>query len=342
MTTIRVGIGHPSASATELLRSAIESLPDHSVEWTARDAADTIHRASAADVSIVLVSADFTDTPTGATVKAILGRVGVAVLVVRTGRVERADEVYDAMEAGALDVVDMPWIDDASVLRGISPLVRKLSFAARLGLRRTPARDSTSDVVRPAGSGHAPALVVIGASTGGPDAINRVLTSLHRPFPAALVLVQHVDESFAPTIATWFGQSSGFPVSIARAGDRPRVGEALLAGTRDHLRLNNDGRLEYNAEPSAYPYRPSVDVFFESVAAHHRGTAIGVLLTGMGRDGAKGLSAMRRKGHRTIVQDERSSVVYGMPKAAIESDAADEILDVDRIADAIERALHSP
>ncbi|MBK6576747.1 MAG: hypothetical protein IPG17_11225 [Sandaracinaceae bacterium] len=169
--------------------------------------------------------------------------------------------------------------------------------------------------------------------------MSRVLASLPRPFPAAIVIVQHVDESFAGTIAAWVAQSSGFPVSLAKSGDGLRVGEALLAATSDHLCVASDGRLDYIAEPRDYPYRPSVDVFFESVAAHHRGTAVGVLLTGMGRDGAKGLMAMRQAGHRTIAQDEGSSVIYGMPRAAAEAGAADEVLDIDRIGHAIERSI---
>lgn len=362
MTVTRVGIAHPSSSAIEVLRKAVESLPDHVVAWSARDAADAVRRAGAEAVSVVLLSVDLPGPTAAATVKRLDAECRAAVLLVRTGRGDRVNEVYDAMEEGALDVVDMPWLDGSSVLHGVSSLVRKLALAARLGARRAadrvrgegappasaiaPARSPSShppaDIggsLLAAARGHAPAMVAIGASTGGPNAVSRVLASLERPFPAGIVIVQHVDESFAGTIAAWVAQSSGFPVSLARAGDSLRVGEALLAATSDHLRVGSDGRLDYIAEPRDYPYRPSVDVFFESVAMHHRGTAVGVLLTGMGRDGAKGLLAMRRAGHRTIAQDEGSSVIYGMPRAAAEAGAADEILDIDRIGHAIERSL---
>ncbi len=364
MTVTRVGIAHPSSSAIEVLRKAVESLPDHVVAWSARDAADAVRRAGAEAVSVVLLSVDLPGPTAAATVKRLDAECRAAVLLVRTGRGERVNEVYDAMEEGALDVVDMPWLDGSSVLHGVSSLVRKLALAARLGARRAadrarseaalpasatanvPARRPSSEPPASAGGslivgarGHVPAMVAIGASTGGPNAVSRVLASLERPFPGGIVIVQHVDESFAGTIAAWIAQSSGFPVSLARAGDSLRVGEALLAATSDHLRVGSDGRLDYIAEPRDYPYRPSVDVFFESVAMHHRGTAVGVLLTGMGRDGAKGLLAMRRAGHRTIAQDEGSSVIYGMPRAAAEAGAADEILHIDRVGHAIERSL---
>lgn len=362
MTSTRIGIAHPSSSATEVLRKAVESLPDHVVAWSARDADEAARRAESDRVSVVLLSMDLPGPAAAATVKRLEAECRAAVLLVRTGRGERVNEVYDAMEAGALDVVDMPWLDSASVLHGLSSLVRKLALAARLGARRAADRSQRSASAQPLGAaaakrpssqppavtvgsvlpvtrGHAPAMVAIGASTGGPNAVSRVLASFARPFPAAVVIVQHVDESFASTIAAWVTHSSGFPVSLAKPGDALRVGEALLAATSDHLRLTADGRLDYIAEPRDYPYRPSVDVFFESVAAHHRGTAVGVLLTGMGRDGAKGLMAMRQAGHRTIAQDEGSSVIYGMPRAAAEAGAADEVLDIDRIGHAIERSI---
>lgn len=353
---VRVGIAHPSSSSIEVLRRAIEALPAHVVTFTTRDADDAVRRANGDAVGVLLVGMELAGAPVAAMVKRVVTSTRTAVLLVRASRTEHIEEVYDAMEAGAVDVIDMPSLDASGAIQGLSPLVRKLSLAARLGGLRgsnpdvpTPATNPGQSVVlpttrkgipaAPVQRGHAPALVAIGASTGGPEAISRVLGSLPRPFPAAIVLVQHVDESFAPTIASWFAQSSGFPVSIARDGDRLAVGEALLAGSSDHIRVDSDARLWYVAEPKDYPYRPSVDVFFESVAQHHRGTAVGVLLTGMGRDGAKGMMAMRRAGHRTIAQDERSSIIYGMPRAAIETGAAVEVLDVDRIGGAIDRAI---
>ena len=122
------------------------------------------------------------------------------------------------------------------------------------------------------------------------------------------------------------------PVRIAQSGDRPQSRTVLVAATNDHLVLLKSGLLEYTKEPNDCSYRPSVDVFFDSVVRHWRGKAVGVLLSGMGRDGAKGLKAMRDARSFTIAQDRESSVVYGMPKAAAEMGAAVEILPVDKIA----------
>jgi two-component system response regulator WspF len=133
-------------------------------------------------------------------------------------------------------------------------------------------------------------------------------------------------------MAEWLDQQSAMPVRIARQGDRPTPGTVLMAGTGDHLVLAAPHLLGYTPNPVNYVYRPSVDVFFQSLCEHWPGDMVGVLLTGMGRDGAIGLKAMRNKGCHTIAQDAASSAVYGMPKAAAALDAAIDILPLDQIA----------
>jgi two-component system response regulator WspF len=162
-----------------------------------------------------------------------------------------------------------------------------------------------------------------------------LLAGLAKGFPAAIVIVQHVDEKFVAGLAEWLGQHTELPVRLALEGEEPPLGEVLIAGTRDHMVLGGSGRLGYTPRPRDYPYCPSVDVFFESVAKNWRGDVAGVLLTGMGRDGAKGLKTLRNCGHYTIAQDQSSSAVYGMPKAAAALDAAVDILPLKRIAAAL-------
>jgi chemotaxis response regulator CheB len=181
-------------------------------------------------------------------------------------------------------------------------------------------------------------LIVIGASTGGPAALLRVLSSLPPSLPAAITIVQHVDKVFAPGLATWLGRESSRDVRPISSGDHPEAGIVKIASTNDHLLLTPELAFAYSKEPADYSYRPSVDVFFHTVVAWWPVTAVGVLLTGMGADGAKGLLAMRRAGWHTIAQDQATSIVYGMPKAAAKIDAAVEILPLERIAEAINRA----
>ncbi len=140
-------------------------------------------------------------------------------------------------------------------------------------------------------------------------------------------------------MATWLDQSTALTVRIAREGDRPTVGAVLLAGTGDHLTLKTCDRVGYTADPIDYAYRPSVDVFFQSACRLWQGDVVGVLLTGMGRDGALGLKALRDRGHHTIAQDQASSAVYGMPKAAATINAAVDILAAGRIASKLMEVL---
>jgi two-component system, chemotaxis family, response regulator WspF len=177
-----------------------------------------------------------------------------------------------------------------------------------------------------------PCLVAIGSSAGGPPALAILLRGLPRNFPAAVVIVQHIDGRMALGMAEWLGHHSALPVRVAAEGDKPTGGEVLLAATSDHLVLKSAERLGYTTEPRELVYRPSVDVFFQSVCRRWRSSAVGVLLSGMGRDGAVGLKALREHGCHTIAQDEASSAVYGMPKAAAAISAAVEVLPMDRIA----------
>src|SRR5262249_8492032 len=140
---------------------------------------------------------------------------------------------------------------------------------------------------------------------------------------------------FAPSLARWLQSHSKLPVQLALAGDILSYGRVLLAGTDDHLVLRPDYCLDYTADPGANPYRPSVDVFFGSLAVNCNHPGIAVLLTGMGCDGAQGLLELRRRKWHTIAQDKASSVVYRMPRAAADINAAAEILSLARIPNAV-------
>jgi two-component system response regulator WspF len=230
-------------------------------------------------------------------------------------------QVFEAMGHGALDVVNTPILGTARTGKTAAPLLRKIQNIGWLighdDKRATPSQASGVAAQQ---------LIAIGASAGGPAAIAALLQGIPASFPAAIVLVQHVDQVFAAGMADWLTLSSGVPVRLARDGEPAQAGTALLAGTDQHLRLLANGHLAYTAEPTDYSaYCPSIDLFFESVATHWNGVAVGVLLTGMGRDGARGLKQMRERGFLTIAQDQQSSAVYGMPKAAAGLDAAVEI-----------------
>jgi two-component system chemotaxis response regulator CheB len=152
------------------------------------------------------------------------------------------------------------------------------------------------------------------------------------------VIVQHVDSEFSVGLAEWLQEATGLRVGLAKTGSAPRDGEVLLATSEEHLVMTAAGTLAYSAEPKHAAYRPSIDVLFHSLAEHCTAPATAVLLTGMGRDGALGLKSLRDAGWHTIAQDEASSIVFGMPKAAIELGAAERVVPLDSMAAAIASA----
>ena len=182
-------------------------------------------------------------------------------------------------------------------------------------------------------------LIVIGASTGGPKAIAKILSQLPQSLSAAVVIAQHIDPQFVDGLATWLSGQSTLPVSVAKAGDSPTPGKVLLAGAHGHLAMQHSRTFTYlspeSQEAVGTIYRPSVDVLFKSVAQYWRSPGQAVLLTGMGKDGASGLNALRSAGWRTIAESQQSCVVYGMPKAAVDIGAAEKILDCGAIAAAL-------
>ena len=182
-------------------------------------------------------------------------------------------------------------------------------------------------------------LVVLGASTGGPQALAAIHLSPAFKVRGRNSVAQHVDAAFAPGLGQWLSEEAQRRVAVITEGSQPARNEVLLAGTDDHLVLGKDHCLHYTAEPRDLCYRPSIDVFFGSVARNWSRPGVAALLTGMLRDGAEGLLTLRNRGWRTIAQDEASSVVWGMPKAAVEIGAAQEVLPISQIADAIVRLL---
>lgn len=323
---MRIGIVNDLSIATEALRRVLARRPDHRVVWAAASGAEAVACCARDTPDVVLMDLVMPGMNGVEATRRIMADSPCPILVVTVSVGAHAALVYEAMGHGALDATDMPSLGSDGD-HGADRLLAKIDLIGRLSA--APARPPAPRAAAPASSRK---LLAIGASAGGPSAVARVLEGLPAEFSGAVAVVQHIDEKFAPGMADWLGRYSQLPVRTAAVGDSLQSGQVLLAATNDHLLLRADGRLDYAREPAELPYRPSVDVFYKSVAEHWRGPIVGVLLTGMGRDGAAGLRLLREQGHHTIAQDQASSAVYGMPKAAAELDAAVDILPLDRIA----------
>jgi two-component system, chemotaxis family, response regulator WspF len=320
---MRIGIVNDMPLAVEALRRALARAPEHQVAWVAGSGTEAVKRCREDTPDLLLMDLLMPEMDGVEATRQIMASTPCAILIVTSDVDRHVSRVFEAMGHGALDVVATPVLGTAA-LPDAAALLRKIRNLGLLFEQNTTRKTSES-IQRATNSCRQP-LVAIGASAGGPAALVELLKQLPSGFPAAVVLVQHVDEAFATGMAQWLSSESHLPVRLARPGDVPEPGSVLLAGSNDHLILQRNGELAYSSEPSAHIYRPSIDVFFESVVANWKGDSIGVLLTGMGRDGAQGLLSMRRRGFITIAQDQASCAVYGMPKAAAQLGAASEIL----------------
>ena len=330
---MRIGIVNDLPMAVEALKRALAFKPTLQVAWIARNGAEAVELCAKDTPDLVLMDLLMPVMDGIEATKRIMAASPCAILVVTVSVGANAWRVFEAMGHGALDAVDTPALGSGDQREGAAPLLAKIEIIGKLAGDRsggTHSPFSPGTVAATAAASHNP-LLAIGASAGGPAALAKVLSGLPHDFPAAVVIIQHVDVQFAAGMAEWLSKDSALPVRLAVEGERPAPGVVLLAGTNDHLTLLAGGTLGYTPRPRDYVYRPSVDVFFQSVTRFWPGEAVGVLLTGMGRDGAVGLKAMRNQGRHTLTQDQASCAVYGMPKAAATLDAAVEILPLDRI-----------
>jgi two-component system response regulator WspF len=327
---MKIAIVNDMPMAVEALRRALAFEPAHEVVWVAANGAEAVQRCAEYTPDLILMDLIMPVMDGVEATRRIMAESPCAIVIVTVDRQQNVHRVFEAMGHGALDVVDTPALGAGNAQEAAAPLLRKIiNIGWLIGDRGNQERAAPTPL---RGSASRQRLIAIGSSAGGPAALEVLLKGLPRVFPAAIVLVQHVDQVFAAGMAEWLSSASGLNVRLAQEGEPPQPGTVLLAGTNHHIRLLKNGTLAYTAEPVNEIYRPSIDVFFESVAHYWSGDAVGVLLTGMGRDGAQGLKLMRQQGYLTIAQDQSSSAVYGMPKAAAAIDAAVEIRPLDKIA----------
>jgi two-component system response regulator WspF len=328
---MRIGIANDVPMAAEALRRVLAASGEHKVAWVARTGLDAVRLCADLRPDLVLMDLDMPLLDGVEATRRIMAGTPCAILVVTARPQDNVSHVFRALGAGALDVVATPVLLGRE--DGGATLLAKIATIAKLVKGSSSARPVPVPV--PPGSPRVARLVAIGASTGGPAALARLFADWRPPPDTAAVVVQHIDASFSSQLVKWLGEQTPVKVVAIDDGDCLEGGVVQVAATSEHLRLAPGHRLRYDAHPRDEIHRPSIDVFFRSVASHWEGKATGVLLSGMGRDGAAGLLAMRVAGQTTIAQDEDSCAVYGMPRAAAELGAAQYILPIGKISAAL-------
>lgn len=260
----------------------------------------------------------------------------VPVIIVSSLTPTGGELALEALDAGAVDVMCKPGasytVGDMSV-----QLVDKIRAAAHVKLARRGSAPEKPQARRLSMTHTTNSIVAIGASTGGTVALTNILTAMPANSPG-MVIVQHMPEQFTRAFANRLNKLCAVDVKEAANGDTVTPGKALIAPGNYHMVLRRSGAVycvQVKSGPLVCRQRPSVDVLFKSVARYAGRNAVGVILTGMGNDGANGLKSMKESGAATLAQDEKTCVVYGMPKAAVDLDAVDHVLPLTRIPEAV-------
>jgi two-component system chemotaxis response regulator CheB len=337
---IKVLIVDDSAVVRKLLTRELSKDPMIEVVATAADPFFARDKIVALQPDVVTLDVEMPRMDGITFLRKLMEHLPLPVIVISSLSGPGTKTAVEAMAAGAVDVVGKP--GSAYSIENLSALlIEKVKLAAKARVRTitTPApairtRPTATSMVATTDK-----IIALGASTGGVQALTEVLTHLPATTPG-IVIVQHMPARFTESFAARLDESCHMRVKEAADGDTVLTGQALIAPGGLHMRLKRSGAryyVEVCDGPEVHHQRPSVDVLFDSVAKYAGANAIGAILTGMGADGARGLLHMRQAGARTIAQDEKSSIVFGMPMEAIKCGAAESVLPLEQVAPALMR-----
>lgn len=338
---IRVVVVDDSALIRSLLTAIINEAPDMEVVATAADPLIAREKIRDMDPDVVTLDIEMPHMDGLEFLRRMMKLRPTPVLMISASTQTGSEAAFKALELGAVDFWGKPTVDIARVMEAYSEEIRgkiRTVAAARLcspwsNRPVAPASPYKANLRSP----RQDALVCIGASTGGPEAIRTILSALPAEMPPVLV-VQHMPEGFTQAFAERLNQHCALEVKEAEHGETVRAGVAYIAPGHSHMRVNNAGlglRLQLDQDGPVNQHRPSVDVLFDSVAELPPPATVGIILTGMGRDGAAGMLRLKEAGGYNLAQDESSSVVYGMPREALLGGGVDEVLPLEWIAPAL-------
>jgi two-component system chemotaxis response regulator CheB len=273
-------------------------------------------------------------------IEQLMARAPVPILVL-TAR-DDADTAFSALAKGALEVLEKPRADrPGTMLARKIRMLAGVSLASHLRKDRTPQSTLSSLSRTPSPRVSMRGVVAIASSTGGPKALAVILSSLPPDLPAPILVAQHMSDGFTGGMVNWLNMNSRLAVHIATEGTTIAPGNVYISPSERNMQIGADGRILLVERQQNEIYRPSCDLLLSSVARMYGKKSIGVILTGMGSDGSSGMARIRSAGGVTIAQDERSSVIFGMPKAAIDNGSIELVLPLDKISAELVKRLWS-
>ncbi|MDZ8053357.1 MAG: chemotaxis-specific protein-glutamate methyltransferase CheB [Aulosira sp. ZfuVER01] len=352
-TPIRVFLVEDSPVALTILKRILASSTEVSVVGTAPNGVEALAQIPTAQPQVICTDLHMPHMNGLELTRRLMADYPRPILVISASVNTQEDSrnVFELLQAGALDVFPKPTVGSLSDYEQIKQdLINRIKVLAGVKVfTRHPTRIESAELtiksVKPKIGNEAfsptPArtsqfsplkIVAIGASTGGPQALHTILKQLPANFPVPILCVQHISEGFLLGLVDWLAAECSLRVTIAQPGDLPKPGTVYFAPERKHLQLDAQGRFLTSSTPAVSGHRPSVTVLFQALATCYPRSTVGILLTGMGRDGADGLKAIASSGGDTIAQNEQTCVVFGMPKEAIALGAAQQVLPIHEIA----------
>lgn len=338
---IRLLVAEDSPACRDLLVTLFQNAPGVQVVGTARDGAEAVRLVRRLKPDVVTMDIYMPVMDGYEATRHIMAETPCPIVMV-SGRLSTADasQTFNALQVGALSILPKPTLADSETqnqaLIDQVKLMAGVKVVRRRWLDGLPQTGPIRPLPEPGQAGQNRVhMVAMAASTGGPAAVAAILRRLPPALPVPVLLVQHVARGFGEGLVAWLGKQTALTVCLAKPAHEPQPGVVYVAPDAYHLQMNAFGLLALKSPAPQDDYCPSADVLFASVAAVYGPTAVGIILTGMGDDGAQGLLALRQAGAHTIAQDKTSSVVFGMPAAAMQRGAVQDTLPIDQIAAAL-------
>ncbi|HAS87860.1 MAG TPA: chemotaxis response regulator protein-glutamate methylesterase [Desulfovibrio sp.] len=339
---IKVLIVDDSASVRTLFVEMFKREEDFEVVGCAEDGYSAVRMVRDLKPDVVTMDVNLPDCDGFRVTRMIMEENPVPIVIVSAiYRASDAEIGFRLIDTGALAFHNKPALkseDFADQMQDIIVSARLMSEVRVVRRKSRFSKDSAPKVVDPVASAIQPELpsakgkvVCVGASTGGPQAIKEILMTLPKEFPAPVLVVQHMSEGFTKGMVSWLKNNTGHDIRIASQNDKLIPGVVYFAPEGIHMEASANKRIVLTDAPKVNGIKPSASILFNSVACNIGSSAVGVLLTGMGRDGADGLLEIRRNGGYTIAQDKESSIVFGMPGEAVKIGAAKSVLPLDNI-----------
>lgn len=346
---IRVLVVDDSAVLRQQICYILQSDPELHVVGQAKDGNEALRLTKDLRPDVITMDIRMPHMDGFEAIRHIMAESPVPIVVVTGSDVDRQMEVArKAIRLGAVSVLIKPGamtsptykdqatrlIEQVKLMSGVRVITRIHSTERVVAAPHSPPIAPRSPSVAASGAADT-RLIAIGASTGGPAALYKVLSGLPADLPVPVVIVQHISFGFVGGLAEWLNGGCDLEIEVPEHGQRIEAGHVYIAPDEHHMRVDRFGRIRLYNEAPVGGHRPSVTVLFESVAQEYGASAIAAILTGMGADGAVGMESLKRAGARTIAQDEQSCVVFGMPKEAIARGAIDHVVPLDKIATTI-------